>query len=91
LRLPVEPRHIECFDNSNIQGTIQAAVWYLKMENQVKKSIVILISKQSKVQMILHLRGWFIVVTNAFRRKEPLPNLIIIDGGKGQLSSALKV
>jgi excinuclease UvrABC nuclease subunit len=59
--------------------------------NQVKKSIVILISKQSKVQMILHRKRWFIVVTNAFRRKEPLPNLIIIDGGKGQLSSALKV
>jgi excinuclease ABC subunit C len=33
------------------------------------------------------MEEWFIVVTNAFRRKEPLPNLIIIDGGKGQLSS----
>jgi excinuclease ABC subunit C len=29
-------RHIECFDNSNIQGT-NGCLWYLKMENQVKK------------------------------------------------------
>ena len=44
LRLSVEPRHIECFDNSNIQGTnpVSACV-VLKRANQVKKTIVILI------------------------------------------------
>jgi excinuclease ABC subunit C len=54
LRLPVEPRHIECFDNSNIQGTNPvAACVVLKMENPAKKITVISISKPSKVQMIL--------------------------------------
>ena len=44
LRLKEEPRHIECFDNSNIQGTHPvAACVVFKMENLVRKNIGIII------------------------------------------------
>jgi excinuclease ABC subunit C len=54
LRLSFEPRHIECFDNSNIQGTNPvAACVVLRTASQVRKIIVTLNIKQLKVQMIL--------------------------------------
>ena len=46
LRLPKEPIHIECFDNSNIQGSNPvAACVVFKNGNQIKKNTVIIISK----------------------------------------------
>ncbi len=93
LRLPVEPRHIECFDNSNIQGT-----------NPVSACVVFKDGKPSKkdyrhfnvktvegpndfatMEEVVHRRYKRLLEEN-----EPLPQLVIIDGGKGQLSSALK-
>ena len=93
LRLPVEPRHIECFDNSNIQGT-----------NPVSACVVFKDGKPSKkdyrhfniktVEGPDDFASMTEVVYRRYKRlldeNEPLPNLIIIDGGKGQLSSALK-
>ena len=93
LRLPVEPRHIECFDNSNIQGT-----------NPVSACVVFKDGKPSKkdyrhfniktVEGPNDFASMEEVVYRRYKRlldeEQPLPQLIIIDGGKGQLSSALK-
>jgi len=93
LRLSVEPRHIECFDNSNIQGT-----------NPVSACVVFKDGKPSKKDYrhfnIKTVEGPddFASMTEVVYRRykrlldegQPLPQLIIIDGGKGQLSAALK-
>ena len=94
LRLSVEPRHIECFDNSNIQGT-----------NPVAACVVFKNGKPSKkdyrhfniktVEGPNDFASMEEVVYRRYKRlldeNQPLPQLIIIDGGKGQLSSALKI
>lgn len=93
LRLSSEPVHIECFDNSNIQGT-----------NPVAACVVFKNGKPSKKEYrhfnIKTVEGpddfasMEEVVYRRYKRllaeDEPLPQLIVIDGGKGQLSSALK-
>ncbi|WP_225036708.1 excinuclease ABC subunit UvrC [Winogradskyella sp. SM1960] len=93
LRLSEEPRHIECFDNSNIQGT-----------NPVAACVVFKNGKPSKkdyrhfniktVEGPDDFASMEEVVYRRYKRlldeDQPLPQLIIIDGGKGQLSSSLK-
>ncbi|MBT9187213.1 excinuclease ABC subunit UvrC [Zobellia russellii] len=93
LHLSEEPRHIECFDNSNIQGS-----------NPVAACVVFRNGKPSKKEYrhfnIKTVEGpddfasMEEVVYRRYKRllaeAEPLPQLIVIDGGKGQLSSALK-
>ncbi len=93
LHMPVEPRHIEGFDNSNIQGT-----------NPVSACVVFKDGKPSKADYrIFHPKTvegpndfatMEEVIYRRYRRLldegEPLPQLILIDGGKGQLSSAVK-
>lgn len=93
LRMPVEPRHIEGFDNSNIQGT-----------NPVSACVVFKDGKPSKADYrIFHPRTVVgpddfktmeEVIFRRYKRMldegESLPQLILIDGGKGQLSSAIK-
>lgn len=93
LRLSEEPRHIECFDNSNIQGT-----------NPVAACVVFKNGKPSKrdyrhfniktVEGPDDFASMTEVVYRRYKRlldeAQPLPQLIIIDGGKGQLSAALK-
>ena len=93
LRLSEEPRHIECFDNSNIQGT-----------NPVAACVVFKNGKPSKkdyrnfniktVEGPDDFASMEEVVYRRYKRlveeEQPLPQLVIIDGGKGQLSSALK-
>ncbi|MCT4628939.1 excinuclease ABC subunit UvrC, partial [Winogradskyella sp.] len=93
LRLSEEPRHIECFDNSNIQGT-----------NPVAACVVFKNGKPSKkdyrhfniktVEGPDDFASMEEVVYRRYKRlldeDQSLPQLIIIDGGKGQLSSALK-
>src|SRR5690554_6670179 len=93
LRLPVEPRHIECFDNSNIQGTTPVAACVVFKDGKPSK-------KDYRHFNIKTVEGpddfasMEEVVYRRYRRMieegEPLPDLIIIDGGKGQLSAALK-
>jgi len=93
LRMPVEPRHIEGFDNSNIQGT-----------NPVSACVVFKNGKPSKADYrIFHpktvigpddFKTMEEVIFRRYKRMleegESLPQLILIDGGKGQLSSAVK-
>ena len=93
LHLAVPPVHIECFDNSNIQGT-----------NPVSACVVFKDAKPSKkdyrhfnVKTVEGPNDFASMEEAVFRRyrrlldeQQPLPQLIIIDGGKGQLSSALK-
>lgn len=93
LRMPVEPRHIEGFDNSNIQGT-----------NPVSACVVFKNGKASKADYrIFHpktvigpddFKTMEEVIFRRYKRMleegESLPQLILIDGGKGQLSSAVK-
>ena len=93
LRLHVEPRHIECFDNSNIQGTHPVAACVVFKDGKPSK-------KDYRHYNIKTVDGpddfasMEEVVYRRYRRlleeEQPLPQLIIVDGGKGQLSSALK-
>lgn len=93
LRMPEEPRHIEGFDNSNIQGT-----------NPVSACVVFKDGKPSKQdyrifhpKTVVGANDFATMEEVIFRRYkrmldegESLPQLILIDGGKGQLSSAVK-
>ncbi|NHF58809.1 excinuclease ABC subunit UvrC [Flavobacteriaceae bacterium TP-CH-4] len=93
LRLSEEPRHIECFDNSNIQGSNPVAACVVFRDGKPSK-------KEYRHFNIKTVEGpddfasMEEVVFRRYRRLleegESLPQLIVIDGGKGQLSSALK-
>lgn len=92
LRLKITPQHIECFDNSNIQGS-----------NPVAACVVFISGKPAKKEYrhynIKTVKGpddyasMEEVVYRRYKRmldeKKKLPSLIIIDGGKGQLSSSV--
>ena len=94
LQMDRLPLHIECFDNSNIQGT-----------NPVASCVVFKNAKPSKRDYrkfnIKTVEGPndFASMEEVVRRRytrlvnenQPLPQLVIIDGGKGQLSSAVKI
>ena len=93
FRLPELPVHMECFDNSNIQGT-----------NPVSACVVFKNAKPSKqdyrhfnVKTVVGPDDFATMEEVVYRRykrmldeNQSLPQMIIIDGGKGQLSSALK-
>lgn len=93
FRLSEKPRHIECFDNSNIQGT-----------NPVASCVVFKDAKPSKkdyrhfniktVEGPDDFASMKEVLTRRYTRLvsegQPLPQLIVVDGGKGQLSAAVE-
>lgn len=93
LRLKEKPFHIECFDNSNFQGT-----------NAVAACVVFKNAKPSKkdyrhfniktVEGPDDFASMEEVVYRRYKRlldeNQPLPQLVIVDGGKGQLSSGVK-
>ncbi len=93
LRLNKEPRHIECFDNSNIHGTnpVAACVVFKNGKPQKKEYRKFNIKTVEGPDDYASMEE---VVYRRYKRmlneKQPLPQLIIIDGGKGQLSSSLK-
>nr|WP_294934147.1 excinuclease ABC subunit UvrC [uncultured Flavobacterium sp.] len=93
LRLSVEPRHIECFDNSNIQGTNPVAACVVFKDGKPSKKEYRHFNIKS-VEGPNDFASMEEVVYRRYKRlleeNQPLPQLIIIDGGKGQLSSALK-
>ncbi|WP_456438994.1 excinuclease ABC subunit UvrC [Psychroserpens sp.] len=93
LRLPEEPRHIECFDNSNIQGTHPVAACVVFKDGKPSKRDY----RHFNIKTVVGPDDFASMEEVVFRRykrlldeEQPLPHLIIIDGGKGQLSSALK-
>ena len=93
LRLHVEPRHIECFDNSNIQGTNPASACVVFKDGKPSKKDY----RHYNIKTVEGPDDFASMEEVVFRRykrllqeNEPLPQLIVIDGGKGQLSSALK-
>jgi len=93
LRLHEEPRHIECFDNSNIQGTNPVAACVVFKDGKPSKKDY----RHFNIKTVEGPNDFASMEEVVFRRYkrlldegESLPNLIIIDGGKGQLSSALK-
>lgn len=91
LRLKDLPLHIECFDNSNIQGTNPvASMVCFKGGKPSKKDY-----RHYNIKTVIgpdDFSSMNEVVTRRYKRlleeNQPLPNLIVIDGGKGQLSSA---
>lgn len=93
LRLKEEPRHIECFDNSNIQGTNPVAACVVFRDGKPSKKDY----RHFNIKTVDGPDDFASMEEVVFRRyrrlleeNQPLPQLIIIDGGKGQLSSALK-
>jgi len=93
LHLPDIPLHIECFDNSNFQGSypVAAMVYFRKGlpdKSQYRKFNI------KTVSGINDFASMKEVVTRRYKRLEreniPFPQLIIIDGGKGQLNAAVE-
>jgi excinuclease ABC subunit C len=94
LRLKKEPKHIECFDISNIQGTDAVASMVCFKNGKPKKSeyrrykIRVKDTPDDFAMMREVLRRRY---SRLLRENKKLPDLIIVDGGKGQLSSAAAV
>lgn len=93
LRLKEEPRHIECFDNSNIQGTNPVAACVVFRDGKPSKKEY----RHYNIKTVVGPDDFASMEEVVFRRYkrllaegESLPQLIIVDGGKGQLSSAIK-
>ncbi|GAB2761523.1 excinuclease ABC subunit UvrC [Salinimicrobium soli] len=93
LRLQEEPRHIECFDNSNIQGTNPVAACVVFRDGKPSKRDY----RKFNIKTVEGPNDFASMEEVVFRRYrrllqegESLPQLIIVDGGKGQLSSAVK-
>lgn len=93
LRLGSEPRHIECFDNSNIQGTNPVAACVVFKDGKPSKKDY----RHFNIKTVDGPDDFASMEEVVYRRYkrlldegQSLPQLIVIDGGKGQLSSALK-
>jgi excinuclease ABC subunit C len=93
LRLSEQPRHIECFDNSNIQGTNAVAACVVFKNGKPSKNEY----RHFTIKTVEGANDFASMEEVVFRRYKrlldeglSLPQLVVIDGGKGQLSSALK-
>ncbi len=93
LRLSEEPKHIECFDNSNMQGTNPVAACVVFKDGKPSKKDY----RHFNIKTVEGPDDFASMEEVVYRRysrllseNESLPQLIVIDGGKGQLSSALK-
>ncbi len=93
FRLNTEPRHIECFDNSNIQGTNPVSSCVVFRDGKPSKKdyrhfiikTVVGANDFASMKEVLHRR-----YTRMMAEGEPLPQLVVVDGGKGQLSAAVE-
>ncbi|MES2836031.1 MAG: excinuclease ABC subunit UvrC [Bacteroidota bacterium] len=92
LRLTEEPRHIECFDNSNFQGAFPVAAMTVFKDGKPSKRDY----RHFNIKTVEGPNDFASMEEVIYRRYKrlqdedlPLPQLIVIDGGKGQLSSAL--
>ncbi|NBX87214.1 MAG: excinuclease ABC subunit C, partial [Bacteroidetes bacterium] len=93
LRLSEMPRHIECFDNSNFQGTYPVSACVVFKNGKAAKSEY----RHFNVQTVEGPDDFATmkeVITRRYSRmieeQKPLPQLIVVDGGKGQLSAAVE-
>ncbi|NKI26474.1 excinuclease ABC subunit UvrC [Arenibacter sp. 6A1] len=93
LRLSQEPRHIECFDNSNIQGAFPVAACVVFKDGKPSKKEY----RHFNIKSVVGPDDFASMEEVVYRRYDrlmtegkDLPQLIVIDGGKGQLSSAVK-
>lgn len=93
FRLSVQPRHIECFDNSNIQGTNPVASCVVFRDGRPSRRdyrhfIIKTVEGPddfASMKEVLHRR-----YSRMIAEGEPLPQLVVVDGGKGQLSAAVE-
>jgi len=93
LQLPVVPLHIECFDNSNFQGSYPVSAMVCFKNGEPSKAEY----RRFKVKTVTGINDFATMTEVVYRRykrlldeEQPLPQLIIIDGGKGQLSAAMQ-
>lgn len=93
LQLPAVPLHIECFDNSNFQGSYPVSAVVIFKNGEPSKAEY----RRFKVKTVVGINDFASMTEVVYRRykrlldeKAPLPQLIIIDGGKGQLSAAMQ-
>jgi excinuclease ABC subunit C len=93
LRLKEQPRHMECFDNSNLQGTNAVAACVVFRDGKPSKKEY----RHFNIKTVTGPDDFASMKEVVFRRYrrlldegESLPQLVVIDGGKGQLSSALE-
>ncbi len=94
LRLPRQPRHIECFDNSNLQGTNPVASCVVFRDGRPSRKEY----RHFNIKTVVGADDFASMREIVFRRYtrlmaegQELPNLVIVDGGKGQLSNAYAV
>ena len=92
LSLPAVPNHIECFDNSNFQGAYPVSAMVCFKNGIPSKSDY----RKFNIKTVVGINDFASMHETVLRRyssvlqkKQPLPQLIIIDGGKGQLNAAL--
>ncbi len=93
FHLAEQPRHIECFDNSNIQGTNPVASCVVFRDGKPAKKdyrhfnikTVVGADDFASMREVLTRR-----YSRMMQEGEPLPQLIVVDGGKGQLSAAVQ-
>lgn len=92
LRLPEKPLHIECFDNSNFQGDYAVAAMSVFINGRPAKNNY----RHFNIKTVTGPDDFASMEEVIYRRykrmleeEQPLPQLIVIDGGKGQLSAAL--
>ncbi len=93
LMLSAVPLHIECFDNSNLQGSYPVSAVVCFKNGEPSRSEY----RRFKVKTVVGINDFASMTEVVYRRykrllaeNEPLPELIIIDGGKGQLSAAMQ-
>jgi excinuclease ABC subunit C len=96
LKLPRLPERIECFDNSNISGTEPVAGMVVFEKGKAKKSAY----RKFRIKTV-HTHDDYAYMSEVLKRRlgrsgshqklEPLPDLLMVDGGRGQLNIALAV
>jgi excinuclease ABC subunit C len=93
LQLPNLPQHIECFDNSNFQGSYPVAACVVFKNGEPSKNDY----RKFKIKTVKGINDFASMKEVVYRRYKrlidentPLPQLVIIDGGKGQLSAAME-
>jgi len=93
LHLGALPIHIECFDNSNIQGAFPVSAMICFKNGQPSKSDY----RKFNIKTVVGINDFASMKESVYRRyksviekKQALPQLIIIDGGKGQLNAAIE-